>query len=111
MIARANIAAREKLGISDQLPTNLAFSALIHTADRGKFQTCMHHAAKGEKGTCTLRTAGNGETAAFIQMELAPIVDEERKLKGWRLVFVDITERKRAEEKLVEKEEQAAGPS
>jgi PAS domain S-box-containing protein len=106
LIARANIAAREKLGISDQLPTNLAFSALIHTEDQGKFQTCMHRAAKGEKGTCTLRTAGNGETAAFIQLELAPEVDEERKLKGWRLVFVDITERKRAEEKLVEKEEQ-----
>ncbi|MDR3553171.1 MAG: PAS domain S-box protein [Syntrophobacteraceae bacterium] len=106
LIARANIAAREKLGISDQLPTNLAFSALIHTEDRGKFQTCMHHAAKGEKGTCTLRTVGNGETEAFIHLELAPEVDEERKLKGWRLFFVDITDRKSAEKKLVEKEEQ-----
>ncbi len=102
-ISRANIAARQKLGILSPLPSNIQFSQFIHADDREKFRDLMRRVARGDdgKGTCTLRTVGKDEARSFIQLELAAAFDPERKLTGWRLVFVDITERKRAEGKLL----------
>ncbi|MDR3568694.1 MAG: PAS domain S-box protein [Syntrophobacteraceae bacterium] len=107
LIARANSAARKRLGIISHLPPDLSFHAFIHTGDLGKFRALMRRVGKGEeeKGTCGLRIVCKDQAEAIIQLELSPARDEERKVKGWRLVFVDMTERKRAEQKVVERKE------
>jgi PAS domain S-box-containing protein len=68
----------------------------------------MRRAAKGEeqRDACTLRVAGERQTETFIQIELSPELDEGHKVNGWRLVWVDIGEQKRTEQKLLEKEVQ-----
>ena len=107
LINMANIAARKMLGISE-IPSNLAFSSFIHAEDRGKFWVLMRRAArrgaKAEEGieTCTLRIVGEGRKEAFIQLEISPELDEDRKVKGWRLVGTDLTERMQDEQKLLE---------
>ncbi len=106
VIAEANIAALEKLGFFSHLPPNLSFSALIDPGDREKFWNCMRSAANGEKRTCMVRIVGKEGAGANVLLELSSELDEERRVKGWRLIFVDITWRKRIEEKLLEKEEQ-----
>ncbi len=106
LISRANLEARRKLGISLHLPPNLPFGTFIKTEDQGKFRALMNRVAKSEdaKGTCTLRTTEKDDMGAFLQVELSPELDEERKVKGWRVVFVDITERRLAEARMLETE-------
>jgi PAS domain S-box-containing protein len=100
-IAQSNIAAKAMLGLGAQYQSKCHFSSLIYAVDQGKFWRLMNRMAKGERpqGACELRIV----TVAglrHIQIEMASSADAERKVTGWRIAFVDITERKRSEEAL-----------
>jgi len=103
LIAESNIAAKNILGLTARDQLKLAFSSLIHLADQRKFRALMSRLAKSgnAQGTCELRIVTRGGFR-FIQLEMAPSTGEEKKLRGWRIAFVDITERKQMEEELRE---------
>jgi PAS domain S-box-containing protein len=101
-IAQSNIAAQEMLGISAARPLKHPFISLVHFEDHRKYRNLLNRVAKSrdEKGTCELRVAGKTGDFRFVQIEMAPSIDETKKITGWRMAFVDITERKLIEEEL-----------
>ena len=101
LIAQSNIAAKNMLGVTNEFRST--FVSLIHIEDQRKFRELMSHAAKSEHAqrTCELRIVKT-EGFRFIQLEMAPSKDIEGKVEGWRIAFVDTTERKQAEEALLE---------
>jgi len=104
LIAQSNIAAKKMLGITAEHHLKHTFNTLIYREDWRKFRDLMGRMAKSEEaqGTCELRIVNKTKTGGFcfIQMEMAPSMDAGKKVTGWRIAFVDITERKQMEEEL-----------
>jgi len=101
-IAGANFCASNALGISRKNLIGRGFSDFIHPEDRAAYFALVEEAADRQevRHAGEIRLIGTGKEPFWARVEAAAARDEGGELNGWRIVFMEITERKQMEEEL-----------
>jgi PAS domain S-box-containing protein len=83
------------------VPTLSAALALYHPDDRPIVERCRRDVSSGvEPPRVTLRVIKDDGQTVFVELWMVPVFDRDGKPNGWFGTIQDVTERKRAEEKL-----------
>ena len=102
LIVKANRMASEMLGTSKEQLAGRAFSTFIDPMDHSGYFELLRNASsrKGTAKTGELRMLRARTVPFHARVEVAPSLDERGQFDSWRIVFGDISDRKRTEEEL-----------
>lgn len=101
MILEANLSAATMFGVARRALAGLPLSRFIQKEDLDLYHLHRRHLfSTAEKQSCELRMVKPDKTTCWIQMEMS--ITQQPGAPECRMVFNDITERKQAEELLVD---------
>lgn len=102
IIINANMAASMMLAMEKRELLGRGFSGFIHPMDSQTYFQLIRDAADNHscRRTAELRLLKSKVIAFYARLEIAPFWDENGEFNGWRIVFVDISDRKKFEEEL-----------
>lgn len=105
IITRANLTASNLLGTQRSILTNSTFTKFVAPGWEYAFLRARKEAeVSGEKRIIELPLQRHGASPVWIRADIDADRDESGLLTQWRMVLVDITDRKRADEALRESE-------
>ncbi len=102
VVVKANRAALDLLGRSKDKIMGRGFSQFIYHKDRNAYFDLIQEIAPGRKRAGEIRLL-RGNDPFCARVEITPSVSDDAHFSGWRIVFADISDRKRAEEELRKK--------
>lgn len=102
VVVSANRMALELLGLSKQQLMGFGFSLFIHTEDHAAYYSLIRSVADENGGISSeeIRLIRNEHVHFYARVEVSASRDVAGRFNGWRLVFSDISERKRMETEL-----------
>lgn len=102
IILNANLTASMMLATEKKELLGRGFSSFIHPVDNQAYFQLIRDAADNHscRRTAELRLMKSKVTPFYARLEVAPSWDENREFNGWRIVFGDISDRKKFEEEL-----------
>jgi PAS domain S-box-containing protein len=102
VIVKANFSASAMLGIAAGSLPGIGLSGFVHPRDRPAYLSQIQAAAgaTAERRSAEVRLLRNKIRPFHAQLEIAGSRDGTERFNGWRIILVDISDRKLAEEKL-----------
>ena len=102
-IVEANMRAGTLLGITRKKLIGQALARFIARSDDSTFQRhCQEVLKTGTRQTCEVRLRTKADVSCCVYLESLAVHNTPGHITHWRTALLDITERKRAEEKLRE---------
>ena len=100
VIVRANLRASDMLRTSKKAPVERGFSNFVHSEDHRAYFSLIREVANGKAAERAgeVRLLRTKSVPFYVQIEVAASRDGSGQFTGWRIAFVDISGRKRAEE-------------
>ena len=104
-IVEANLRAVTLLGINRNELIGQSLARFIARSDAGTFQRhCQEVVKTGTRQTCEVHLRAKADASCYVYLESLAVHNNPGQITHWRTAFLDITERKRAEEELRESE-------
>jgi len=107
IIIQANQAASRMLDVPPEHMEGRGFSQLIVDADHPKYFNLINQLIKSKttQHSAELRMLKGGAVPFHVEMTINSSVYKDDRFDGWRIVFSDISKRKKAEQALQQSEE------
>jgi PAS domain S-box-containing protein len=101
IVTRINLAGAGLLGTPRKLFQRSGFSRFVATGGHGDYWAVLQESRKtGEKQSIELPLKRENGSDLWVRADIMPDLDQAGAVIGWRMVLVDITERKRSEQTL-----------
>jgi PAS domain S-box-containing protein len=105
-ISQVNLTGASLVGVERNLLVEKSFVLFVCREDKDKYYlTHQQVLSAGTSRRCDLKMLRKDKSEFFAELLIEPVKDAEDRVTGSRIAVVDITQRKKAELKLIENEE------